>query len=309
MLTRDTFTGPWAGLPVAWAEDGTFDEATYRADVEGCCEAGVPGVYCGGTTGEFYAMEFDEFQTVARATVEQCHAHGTPAMVGCTSTYTLGAVRRARYAHEIEADAIQVALPYWMEIDDSRILPFLQQVTDAAPGIPLSIYDTGRAKKTLSVDQHRSVHQAVPHYVMTKATGPSVGATPEGCESLSEFVNVFVSEVSWATLGPKGAVGCCSAMVYWNPRLVLGLWSLLRLKQWGELAERLKPFAALHQFLFDTFAPKGFTDTAYDRLVGLCTGFLKTSLHNRCPYPAATQADVDMLRQWCREHFPELLER
>ena len=70
MLTRENFVGPWAGLPVAWTDEDTFDETAYRADVRACCEANVPGIYTGGTTGEFYAMEFDEFQQVARAAVE-----------------------------------------------------------------------------------------------------------------------------------------------------------------------------------------------------------------------------------------------
>ena len=84
MLTRETFTGPWAGLPVAWTDDDRFDETTYRGDVTRCCGAGVPGVYSGGTTGEFYAMEFDEFQEIARATVEACHACGKPARTSRT---------------------------------------------------------------------------------------------------------------------------------------------------------------------------------------------------------------------------------
>ena len=95
MLTRETFIGPWAGLPVAWTSDDRFDESTYRADVARCCDAGAPGVYTGGTTGEFYAMEFDEFEAIARATVDESHGRGKPAMIGCSSTYTLGAARRA----------------------------------------------------------------------------------------------------------------------------------------------------------------------------------------------------------------------
>lgn len=47
MLTRETFIGPWAGLPVAWQDDYSFDESTYRSDVARCCAAGVPGVYTG----------------------------------------------------------------------------------------------------------------------------------------------------------------------------------------------------------------------------------------------------------------------
>ncbi len=123
-LSRATFIGPWAGLPVAWTDDDRFDEAIYRADLTRCCKAGMPGVYTRGTTGEFYAMEFDEFQEIARATIEQCHAFATPAMIGCTSTYTRGAVRRAEFAAEMGADAIQLALPYWLAIANEQIIPF-----------------------------------------------------------------------------------------------------------------------------------------------------------------------------------------
>ena len=72
MLTRDNFIGPWAGLPVAWTDNDEFDESTYRRDVARCCEAGVPGIYTGGTSGEFYAQEWDEFKQIVRATVEEC---------------------------------------------------------------------------------------------------------------------------------------------------------------------------------------------------------------------------------------------
>ena len=82
MIGREAFVGPWAGLPVAWTDNDRFDEETYRGDVARCCEAGMPGVYTGGTTGEFYAMEFDEFQPVARATVEECRVHDKPVMIG-----------------------------------------------------------------------------------------------------------------------------------------------------------------------------------------------------------------------------------
>ena len=71
MLTRKEMIGPWAGLPVAWDEHLMFDEDAYRADVERTCKAGVPGVYTGGTTGEFYAMEFDEWKAVTKVTVEE----------------------------------------------------------------------------------------------------------------------------------------------------------------------------------------------------------------------------------------------
>jgi 4-hydroxy-tetrahydrodipicolinate synthase len=306
-LTRETFVGPWAGLPVAWTERYEVDEEAYRSDVARCCRAGIPGVYSGGTTGEFYAMEMDEFRIVARATVEECHARGKPAMVGCTSAYTLGAARRAGFAAETGADAVQFALPFWMEVDDGGVVPFFHEVSGAAPGLALSVYETGRARKKLTPEQHLAIKEAVPDYLMVKATAGTVGATPAGCRALAEFINVFVNETLWADLGPHGAAGSCSAMVYWNPRLVLSLWQKLRAGDWPALGEELRPVKELHRFLFESYGTKGFTDTAYDRLGGLASGFLKTSLRSRGPYISATEEDVRTLRDWYREHFPGML--
>ncbi|HEY5315403.1 MAG TPA: dihydrodipicolinate synthase family protein, partial [Pirellulales bacterium] len=231
-LARATFVGPWAGLPVAWTEDDRFDEPVYRAAVSACCRAGVPGVYTAGTTGEFYAMELDEFQQIALATVEECRAAGVHAMIGVTSTYTLGAMRRAAYAARIGASAVQVALPFWMEVADGQIVPFVREVARAAEGLPLSIYETSRAKKRLTLDDHRRIKQAVPQYLMVKSTAGTLGATEDGCRQLSEWVNVFVGEHAWGRLGRAGAKGGCSSAVYWNPPLILALWQQVADRRW-----------------------------------------------------------------------------
>lgn len=171
-----------------------------------------------------------------------------------------------------------------------------------------SIYDTPQSKKVLSVDLHRTIKESVPNYLMVKATAGSVGCAPEGCRMLSRFVNVFAHESRWGELGPCGLRGCCSAMVYWNPPITLGLWQLLRAKRWDELRAALEPVQALHRFLAEHFGQAGFTDTAYDHLRGVATGFLPIPLRSQGPYRGATEEDVETLRAWCKEHFPELLE-
>jgi 4-hydroxy-tetrahydrodipicolinate synthase len=306
-LTRETFVGPWAGLPVAWTDEDRFDEETYRADVAACCRAGVPGVYTGGSTGEFYALELDEFRAIAQATVTVCHEHGTPCMVGCTATSTRGAMIRAACAAEIGADAIQIALPFWLPIPADQIVPFFRDVAAAAPGLALSVYETQRAKVTLTVPQHRAIKEAVPQVLMVKANDGTVGRDEEGCRALSEFVNVFVGENVLAKLARHGACGSCSSVVYWSPRFMLGLWEHVRAQEWEAADAESAKLDGLFQFLFETWGQRGFVDTSYDRLGGVAGGFLKTSLRCRAPYPHATQQDVETWRAWCREHLPEML--
>lgn len=309
MIGRNEFVGPWAGMPVAWRKDLSFDEETYRADVERACKAGVPGVYTGGTTGEFYAIEFEDFRPIAKATVEECRRHHTPVMIGVTHTSTLGAVRRAAYAREIGADAIQVALPFWMQVDDRDVVRFFAEVSAAAEGLSVSLYETMRAKKALTLAQHREVKKAVPAYLNVKAGEGTPGHTEDGCAALSEFVNVFVSEVSWAELGRSGAIGCASALVYMNPRVILRMWEHLRGKRWAELERECANLKRYYAGVIIPLAEKGYTDTAFDRLQGRACGFLKTSLWSRGgPYRSAAEEDVQMTRAWLEAHWPEFLK-
>jgi len=307
-LDRQNFRGSWAGLPVAWDEEFRFDETVYREDVARCFRAGIPGVYTGGTTGEFYALEFDEFKAVTQATVEVGAEHGRPVMIGATATSTRGAVRRAAFAAEAGAQAIQVALPFWMPVEDSQVVPFFREVAAAAPGLALSVYETMRAKKILTLDQHRRIKDAVPDYLMVKSNDPALGATPEGCRQLSEFVNVFAEEEKWPGLGPAGVAGCCSAKVYAFPRYILGRWRELEAGRWEELDRNLAGLRQLTSYYRTRNKGRGFTDSAIDRLLGRLQPFLGTSLRCHPPYPHFHEEDVADLRRWCEEHTPELLQ-
>ena len=308
MLDRETFVGPWAGVPTAWNEDGNFDESTYRRDVRACCQAGAPGVYTHGTTGEFYAMELDEWQAVCRAAVDECRKAGTPIALGVTSTYTLGAVRRARIAAELGADAVQVALPFWMPVADEHVVPFFQQVADAAPGLVVSIYDTMRSKKAVTIEQHRQIHERIPQYIMVKSMPGTPGFTPEGCAALSEFSNVFVDESAWSELGRHGAIGCASANFYINPKYFLNMFEALRSQDWQRLDSMCSKIEKMGREGIHGLLPDTYHDTAYDRLKGNLAGFLQTSLSNRGPYPSMTEQDVEKVRDWCRREFPEILK-
>jgi dihydrodipicolinate synthase/N-acetylneuraminate lyase len=295
-------------MPIAWDEQGELDEATYRADLVRCCEAKVPGIYTGGSTGEFYALEIDEFETISRVTIETCRAHDTPVMIGCTATSTRGAARRAALAARLGADAIQVALPFWLEVQDCEVLPFFREVAAAANGLPFSIYETARAKKCLSIEQHSEIHRALPQYTMVKANGGTIGVTPEGCQALSSFVNVFAGEPEWARLGPYGVRGSCSAMIFWNPWVVLAAWRSLEQRDWPALQAAGRKITELHDFLIHAFGAKNFSDTADDRNVARATGFLGTSLRTRGPYGYASENDVVIVRQWLEKNYPEMLE-
>jgi dihydrodipicolinate synthase/N-acetylneuraminate lyase len=308
MLTRETFRGPWAGLPITWTENNTFDEKTYRGDVARCCAAGVPGVYTGGTSGEFYALELDEFAAVTDAALAEGKQAGVPVMIGCTATFTDGVIRRARYAQEKGADAVQIALPFWMALTDEEIVRFYTEVAAAIPGMPLSIYETLRAKRAIPIEVHRELHETLPTILCVKANADTLGHSPEGCAALSQYYNVFVGENAVWELGRFGAIGSCSSLVYMNPRYTLKMFDLLYAQQWDELKVMCDQVDRLFCEGLEPVSAKGCLDTAVDRMLGMTAGFLKTTLRSRGPYASCTQEDLEALRAWTRANVPELME-
>jgi len=308
MITKDQFVGPWAGLPIAWKDDYSFDEKTYRGDIARCCEAGVPGIYTGGTTGEFYALDFDEFKIVTDATISECKNGKTPVMIGCTATSTLGAIRRARYAMEKGADAIQVALPFWMEVPDKEVVKFFKDISKAVPGMPITIYETTRAKKAIPYHLHRQIHQEVPAVIGVKSNLETIGSTVEGCRKLSKFYNVFASENQWYTLGKAGVKGACSSFIYQNPRIMLMVFRLLQNKKWDELKIWMDKYNHILKVGLAPVFKAGCEDSAIDRMLGLSAGFLHTSLLCRPPYPPCTKKHLEDFRKFLKKYHPEFLE-
>jgi dihydrodipicolinate synthase/N-acetylneuraminate lyase len=230
-------------------------------------------------------------------------------MIGCTSTFTQGAVRRARYALDAGADAIQLALPFWMVLTDSEVVSFFETVAAAVPGLPLSLYETQRAKRELPLELHQQLHAAVPDLLMVKCTGSTLGTTRQGCAALSELYNVFIGEHLIHELGPYGACGSCSSLIYMNPPFVLRMFELLEAGDY----EALEPLSdQVRRFFAEALTgvlARGCLDSALDRLLGRCLGFLQTSLQCRAPYACCTPDDVAAVRSWLENNTPDLASR
>lgn len=308
MLTKENFKGIWAGVPVAWNNDETFDEKTYRQDIERCCISKIPGIYTGGTTGEFYAQEFEEFCRITNVTIAECKNAKVPVMIGCSSTYTGGVIRKALYAVEKGADAIQITLPFWLSVPDDCIVSFFYDVSKEAGKIPISIYCAGnRMKKNLSVNLLNEINKNVPSVFHIKGINVPENEMENACLELSKNFNVFVGEHLLSRLGRCGASGSCSSLIYLNPPILLHMQNLLFGKNWSELDLWCEKIRAIVYEGLKPVLERGCEDSAVDRLVGKAAGFLKTSLRCRRPYPYCTQKDLEKFRNWLKNNLPEFL--
>ncbi len=306
-ITKKDFHGVWAALPTPWKRDGKLDHKIFTHDIARCCKAGVHGVYSGGTTGEFYTQDFDLFVEINEVMIETAHRHGTPMQAGCTALDTAQACKRIRRACQLGADIIQIALPFWLEMDDQETLDFFETIADTAGSTPIVHYDTGRSKRRISSPLYRRILSRVPTLWGTKFGGSDVYVVKQ-ITQLNPDLRVFIGEHVLASATPLGATGAYSSLVTINPAWMLEYYEACRMRSWGRAFEIQNEVNTLFAAFDEVLVSPNLQDTAIDRILGQLAGFLKCPLEAKPPYRHGTREDLKRLRAWMKKHLPHVMK-
>ena len=300
--------GVWVAQPIAWDENEEFDPARYASDITYMCSTGAHGIYSGGTTGEFYALDFEDFKATNSVMLKTAGAAGVPVQVGVTATSTREVVRRTRWAADNGAEGVQVAMPYWLVMGDDEVLDFFRDVGSAAGDAYIINYATARSKRTISPELYKTIHQDVPALVGLKLGGDRVDSIKSYLEALPEFA-IFIGETMLCEATAMGAGGTYSSLVMANPGLILELFEACRNgndEKARTITARLKRF---HDEILVPFIKQGYWDSALDRLQAMLNPNMSCGLRCRRPYKFFSPEDLDRVRLWLTENEPELLCR
>lgn len=175
MLTRENLKGVWAAVPTPWNEEEKFDEAIFRENVVRLCEAGVHGVYTTGSTGEFYALDFEEFKRMVDAFSKETKNKKVLTQVGCTSINTRDSIKMIRYVEEKDIDGVQVAFPFWMKLRDEECIKYFKDINQVCPNIGIIHYNIMRSKRFFHGKDYKKLVKEVPNLVGTKFTSTNFG--------------------------------------------------------------------------------------------------------------------------------------
>lgn len=135
MTRRDILTA----IPTSFHADGSLDPDGNRAIFDHVAASGNEGAFVLGTTGEFPAVDDDEF----RAVVAQAMEVVAPRMravihVGAPSTFE--ARRRVRIAKELGAREFAAVTPYYLPASDDAMLAYFSGIAEELDGGELFVY-------------------------------------------------------------------------------------------------------------------------------------------------------------------------
>jgi len=119
--------------------DSTIDKEGLKKLIEHIIAGGVHGVFLLGTTGEAPNLSYKlrkEFVKTACALINK----RIPVLVGITDTCMEGSLEMAEYAKRNGADAVVIASPYYLPIDESEFIEYLKDLVPQLQ-LPFLLYN------------------------------------------------------------------------------------------------------------------------------------------------------------------------
>ena len=305
MLTRDQLQGLWVSVLNPWDEGGGFDEKSFRDEIAMLLDAHPHGLYTTGSTGEFYALDWDEFTRLVDTFVAEA-AGKIPIQVGANWFNTRDTIRRTRYARDRGVDGVQICFPPWMEMRVEDNDQFLEDVYRAVPDIALIHYNVGRARRIFHGRDYARVCPRVPSLIGTKVAGMPMHDVVELVLNAPDL-NHFVGELLFGLAHQVGASGMYTSLFMMNPDFFHDYYRLCVEGRYAEAVRLSMRLAGWFDVAVRPLIEKGYMDPSLDKAFVEIGGWLPVHRRTRRPYPPVTETEMAELRRATHELMPELV--
>src|SRR4051812_49900418 len=141
--THSPFQGVLFFPVTPFTESGDVDLEALARHISSGVEAGPGGVFIACGTGEFHALEPEEFGPIVRTAVEVV-AGRVPVYAGAGGSVAQAKIF-ARAAAEAGADGLLLLPPYLVQMPQDGLVAYTREVA-AATDLPLIVYNRGNAR-------------------------------------------------------------------------------------------------------------------------------------------------------------------
>jgi len=205
----------------------TIDVDNLKAGVDRMINDGADVITATGSFGECYNLFWDEYRTLAVATVEAVKKR-VPCFIGATSPNPREVVQRLKFVEEIGGDGTLLGVPYYDAQSPEYIADFYCQIAEMFPKLGILIYHNPvnhKVKIPVSVF-NRLVK--MPNIVGMKDSHRDTREFIRLQEIIRGKISVLTNQAQLYPYCKMGAAGCWSIDSWMGPWPVLHLRNLCR---------------------------------------------------------------------------------
>jgi len=253
------------------------------------------------SAGEVQSITWEEHQKLTDWLVEE-GAGRSITIAGCTSPDTKEVVRRARYAQEVGADAIAVALPYFVPLNKAEAYHFFIDVAEACSEVGIIHYQTPRCGTLLNAEDYLKLAE-IPNFLGSKQTGTNLDFLMELSMATPQLSHMRVESLFPDLM--VGASGCVSSTATLNPMFILQLYNHCLDQKWDLALKMQCQIKAFHKGLWEIIPPI-YLDPVIDKALTDIAGFI-TAGDPRKPFLPLPNHLKLQLRHFLETYHPQFL--
>jgi 4-(2-carboxyphenyl)-2-oxobut-3-enoate aldolase len=248
MVTAKDVSGVMAMMPSFSTENAgdldaisTVAVGNLQAGVDRMIQDGVDVITTTGSFGECYNVFWDEFKTIASATVEAAKKR-VPVFIGTTSPNAREVIQRLKFVQDIGGDGTLLGVPYYDAQSPEYIAEFYAQIAERFPKLGILIYHNPvNHKVKIPVSVFPKLVQ-YPNIIGMKDSHRDTREFVRLMEIIRGKISVMTNQAQMFPYYRMGAAGCWSIDAWMGPWPVLHLRNLVRA---GKDEEALQVIAAI----------------------------------------------------------------
>lgn len=231
MSSQKKLEGILVAVTTPFTADATqVDFATLKSEADRLIAAGIHGLVCTGTTGEFTTLTDEEYKAVIKAYVD-ASAGRVPVVAGIGALSTAKAIELAQHSEAVGADAIMLVPPFYDPLSFETLKVFMAAVAGSI-NIPVVYYNVpGATGIKLSADQIAELGEIKGVDYLKDTSGDAV----ELAALLASKGDKIKAFNGWDTLTFFGIASGAEASVWGAagvaPELAAGLWQALAVEK------------------------------------------------------------------------------
>jgi dihydrodipicolinate synthase/N-acetylneuraminate lyase len=311
MLGASDIGGMMAMMPAFAKDDAANLQATdtisverLRTGVDRMVQDGANVIATTGSFGECHTLLPDEFETIARETVEVVQRR-IPLFVGVTSVNARETVAKMRVVADTKADGVLLGVPYYFPSTVENAVRFFREIAEMFPTLNILVYHNPALHHvTLPVESFEALVR-IPQIVGMKDSHRDTATFMKLQRIIAGKISVMCNQLQYVPYAQLGAPG------FWSIDAWMGPWPLLALRD----AVARGDIAAAQSVILDLAGPGtrktnlSWRETASKIGIGLA-GYVEPG-PLRAPFldiPAevveAQRRRVDRWRQLCAKYAP-----
>ncbi|MBC7319189.1 4-hydroxy-tetrahydrodipicolinate synthase [bacterium] len=209
-------------------DKGNIRETPFRKLLNYLIDNGVHGLFINGSQGEFYALTSEEKQKVLEIAVDEVNGR-VPVYAGVGAVTTREAVKLAKTAEKIGAQALSAITPYYIKPDEDELYDYYKEIAESV-SIPVLLYaNPSRTNIPLSVKLVSRLSE-IDNIVGIKDSSGDLTLTGEYIRLLSHKGFQVLAGRDTLILGTLvyGGTGAIAATANVVPRLVVSIYEYFK---------------------------------------------------------------------------------